>query len=300
MKVLVTGANGFIGKHVCEALQKAGHVVFGLDLSLHDVACDVPVIADIRHPQEPVPGIDAVIHLAAVANPRECDTNPTNAFDVNVNGTLQVLKMALASGAKKMVFSSSAHVYGVGPKYWPTDETHPLSLGNTYTTTKILGEALCELYWENHGLPYTTLRLFNAYGPGQGAGYFVPDMVNKLRTGRVDIKGGDTTKDFVYIDDVARAFVLALGSPFVGPINIGTGRETQLAEIVELLANGPNPHIPWSASSGQGDATRMKADITRARRVLGWQPTKDILQGLGAVITDAIISDQAKSKPVPA
>ncbi|MDP2662700.1 MAG: NAD(P)-dependent oxidoreductase, partial [Dehalococcoidia bacterium] len=225
--VLVTGAAGFIGQHVMKALTVAGHSPIGLDVRPVD-GYGVEVDADIRQPLDSIPGLDAVIHLAAIAAPRECDKDPGRAFDVNVNGTLQVLKMALASGAKKVVFSSTAHVYGVGPKYLPSPETHPLSLGNTYTTTKILGEELCRLYWENHGLPYTTLRLFNAYGPGQRAGYFVPDMIAKAHGGSITLSDGSTTKDWVYIDDVARAFVLALGTPFVGAVNIGSGRQASL------------------------------------------------------------------------
>jgi UDP-glucose 4-epimerase len=164
MKVLVTGANGFIGQYVLKALEERGHEAIGLDFTQ---SVRPPWIhADITHPLEKIPNLDAVIHLAAMANPRECDATPIGAFAVNVNGTNQVLKMALESGAKKIVFSSSAHVYDIPPKYLPTDESHPLRLNNTYTTTKILGEQLCQLYWENHGLSYCTLRLFNAYGPG--------------------------------------------------------------------------------------------------------------------------------------
>ena len=279
MRVLVTGALGFIGKAVCASLEKRGHEVVRLDVWAE--ASSGGIVADITKGLKKLPDVDAVVHLAAMAAPRECDANPTRAFDVNVNGTLQVLKAALEAGAKKAVFASSAHVYGVGPRYLPTDETHPLSLGNTYTTTKILGEQLCELYHENHGLSYTTLRLFNVYGPGQGRGYFIPDQIGKANAGGFVLRGSDVTKDWVYIDDVALAFALAVESPFVGAINIGTGIETGLGSIGKRIAAAYQAEVILAT---EPHPTRMCADISRAKRVLGWSPTVGIGEGVDAII----------------
>lgn len=278
MKVLVTGAHGFIGKHATTLLKGAGHDVITLDMP-HYASMDLAV--DITKPLAPIPNLEAVIHLAAVSHPRDCDDAPGRAFDVNVNGTHQVLKMALESGAKRVVFSSTAHVYGISPKYLPTDEIHPLWLQNTYTLTKILGEQLCQLYYENHGLSYTVLRLFNAYGPGQSIGYFIPDQIEKSKDKGIALPGANTTKDWVYVEDVAQAFLLAMESSFVGPINIGTGVETELGPIAEHIAIAKG--APFSSSPVEG-ATRMWADITRAKRVLGWEPTKTILEGLDAIL----------------
>lgn len=127
MRVCVTGASGFIGRHVLRAIDKAGHIAIPLDVRVpwDDDTGSIWMESDITTPLDAIPGLDAVIHLAAVANPRDCDTDPTKAFDVNVNGTHQVLKMAWESGAKHVVFASSAHVYGISPRYLPTDEGHP-------------------------------------------------------------------------------------------------------------------------------------------------------------------------------
>jgi len=278
MKVCVTGSEGFLGKHVIKALKAAGHTVACLDVSPQ-----AEIVADITKIM-PLMKVDAVIHLAAMANPRDCDADPTRAFNTNVNGTHQVLRLALESGARKFVFSSSAHVYGISPKYLPTDERHPLWLQNTYTTTKILGEQLCHLFYENHGLSYTNLRLFNAYGPGQAGGYFVPDMILKARNGEVQLKGGNTTKDFVFVDDVAHAFCLAVGSSYVGPLNIGTGLETPLDEVARWIAHKAGVKFyNWD----QPDNTRMQADSTRAKAVLGWEPRISLQKGLYATLRAA-------------
>ena len=278
MKVLVTGSEGFLGRHVCRALKARGHAVVGLDS-----APGAEIMADITKVL-PIMDLDAIVHLAAVASPNVCTANPELAFSVNVLGTQQVLRLALESGVKKLVFASSAHVYGVGPKYLPTDEYHPLFLQNTYTTTKILGEQLCQLFYDNHGLSYAVLRLFNVYGPGQGPGYFIPDMLAKAKTGEIILKGGETTKDWVYVDDVARAFCLALETPYVGVMNIGTGLQTPLSEVSRLIAVNTDAILRLVSSN---DATRMQADYTRARLVLRWRPTVTIEEGLNAVCSDA-------------
>ena len=291
MKVLVTGAAGFLGQHVVKALQERGHQVIGLDLFQLPVPMSGIrdwVMADITKFVPTTPHLDAVVHLAAMAQPRECDANPSRAFDVNVNGTNQVLKMARESGAKRFVFSSSAHVYGVGPRYLPTPESHPLALGNTYTTTKILGEQLCSLYQENHGLLACTLRLFNAYGVGQAPGYFIPDMEARAKKGDITLTGANTTKDFVWAEDVALAFALAVESSYCGPINNGTGRDTALASVAFAITEA---HGVKLNATHDDSATMMRADNGRAERVLGWKPTVTIEEGLDRIL-------HAQSSPV--
>jgi len=274
VKVLVTGANGFIGRHAVKALKEAGHEAITLDQEWYRA---MDIAADITKPLSPIPGLDAVIHLAAMASPKECDGSPSRAFDVNVHGTHEVLKMALKSGAKKVVFASSAHVYDIPPMYFPTDELHPLRLNNTYTTTKLLGEELCRLYFENHGLSYTALRFYNVYGPGQALGYFVPDMIMKAKSGSIELPGGNTTKDFVYVGDVAQAIMLAMKTSFVGAINIGTGVESNLALIAGRIAESLGVSFSTTPSA---TATRMQADSSRAQTVLGWKATTDVTTGL--------------------
>ena len=284
MRVLVTGAAGFIGRHVVNLLDRQGYDVHWFDV----VAEDAENRADITKPLPRIDGLDAVIHLAAIAAPRECDKDPGRAFDINVNGTLQVLRMALESGARKFVFSSSAHVYDIPPRYFPTDETHPLRLNNTYTTTKILGEQLCQLFWENHGLAYTTLRLFNVYGPGQAPGYFIPDMIAKARKGPILLQGGNTTKDFVHVDDVVWAFASAVDTKFVGSVNIGSGVETQLYTVAKRIADAAG--VACIPADEGTYCTRMQANWSRAKHILGWEPTVNVQEGLDAILNEAKIT----------
>ena len=281
MKVLVSGAAGFLGTHVMRALDAAGHETSGIDVRATSRIFGGNITKPLTSPVFRQP-LDAVIHLAALANPRECDADPTKAYDVNVNGTSQVLQMALASGAKKVIFSSSAHVYGISPRWQPTNESHPLYLQNTYTTTKILGEQLCQLYFENYGLSYTTLRLYNAYGPDQAPGYFIPDMIAKAKLGDFRLKDAGTTKDFVWVDDVAQAFVAALDTNFVGPVNIGTGVETPLHKAAAYIAEAHGAHVIFEDDPARD--TRMCADYARASKVLQWHPKTSVTEGLDAII----------------
>lgn len=287
MRVLVTGGAGFIGQHVVRALAKEGDEVYALDYNFAGIRM-VPSIREVSGDITialPFPGmpneIDCVVHLAAIAAPRECDNNPMLAFNVNVNGTHMVLRYALGAKAKRVVFASTAHVYGISPRYMPTDERHPLWLQDTYTTTKILGEALCERFYDNHDLPYCVLRMFNGYGPGQSLGYFIPDMIEKAQSGRIQLGGSNTTKDFVYIEDIADAYVKAVHSDFVGHLNIGSGVESQLGSVARRIAS----HFGVGFVDKPADnATRMQCDFKRAQRVLDWAPLVSLEDGLQRTI----------------
>ena len=298
MRVLVTGAGGFLASYIIPALVRRGDEVVGVDVNVKP-AESAPnglrdrvrfVNADIVDPvlSEQVLGVfDCVIHLAAIAAPRVCDADPSRAFDINVNGTHNVLKLAMKVGAKRVVFSSSAHCYGISPKYLPTDERHPLQLLDTYTTTKLLGEQLCRLFSDNYGLPHVTLRLYNGYGPGQTAGYFIPDMIAKAKAGRIAMKGSGVTKDWVFVEDVARAFVAATDTPFVGALNVGSGVETSLGAIAGRIARAFDVPLTFLDYPKEQD-TRMWCDGRWAGRVLGWTPRIDLDNGLAVTLREVL------------
>jgi UDP-glucose 4-epimerase len=304
LNILVTGAAGFIGTHLVKRLWDDGHRVTRLDVSMmgistersaagHMVVTCPPV--DIRDDRvmkqhEDISahhgGHDACVHLAALATPWRCGEDPSTAYETNVRGTANVLGLCRRLGVRRVIFPSSAHVYGISPLYLPTGETHPLALLDTYTTTKILGEQLCDLYWRNHHLSYCVLRLFNVYGQGQNADFFLGAKLAQAKTGRLTIrtKLADVTKDWVHVRDIVDAMVLALQSDHVGPLNLGTGREVSLREITDRIGEAFGIRHVVGESTEDGGPSRMCADIRRAKAVLGWEPKVRFEDGLAEMI----------------
>jgi len=294
VRVLVTGALGFIGTKLCSRLRAFGHDVIELDIVPLLSGCyKGGIVADIRDASvmskvaEIVNQADACVHLAAIAAPRKAEVEPQLAWETNVRGTHNVLELCRRVGVKKVVFTSSAHVYGISPRYMPTDERHPLALLDTYTTTKILGEQLCELFHANHGISYTSCRLFNAYGPGQSPDYFLGMRLKEAKAGGpLVLMNGEVTKDWVWVYDVVEALISCLSTAYVGPLNVGTGRETSLREIAAQIAHSYGTEVVPSATK-DGGPTRMCADWERAQRVIGWAPRVSFEEGLRLTIAAA-------------
>ncbi len=285
MKVVVTGAEGFIGRHLVKRLLNEDNLVLGVDkVNTHpSQTLDISDAGDALRLLGSVDGFDCLVHLAAIAAPRYAETHPAETWLTNVAGTHNALRVADKAKIPKVVFLSSAHVYGISPKYMPSDENHPLSLLDMYTTSKVMGEKLCELFYTNHGISYTTLRLFNGYGPGQSPDYFLGAKIRQAIAGDMTLRGGAVTKDWVYIDDVVRAIVLATKTAYVGPLNVGTGVETSLNQIANLIAVRFGRKITVE-EDGIGGPTHMRADWSRANRVLGWEPQVPFASGLQETI----------------
>jgi len=290
-KVLVTGAAGFIGRHLLPALVKEGYEVTALDKAdalrhLHgswgEVEADICDHARIEYLGRTL-RFDCIIHLAALAAPRVVEkTAPSETFRINVLGTYNVLRMAKEAGVKRVVFPSSAHVYGISPKYMPTDETHPLALQDVYTTSKILGEQLCHLFYENHQISYVTLRMFNGYGPRQSLDYFIPAMINQAMNGNIVLRGRHITKDFIYVSDMVDAILTVLPSDYVGPLNVGTGIQTTLEAVASYIAKAFNVKLSFAETDDRGP-THMQCDNSRLKS-FGWQPKIRIKEGLTKTI----------------
>ena len=283
VKVLVTGAEGFIGKRLTSLLLDNGETVIGVDR----VNTHPSQVLDITDVEAVLGGwakdIDCIVHLAAIAAPRYAETHPAETWAVNVAGTHNVLRLAEKANIPKVVFMSSAHVYGISPRVLPSREDDPLSLLDLYTTSKVMGEKLCELFYTNHGISYTTLRLFNSYGPGQSPDYFMGAKIRQAITGDVTLRGGGVTKDWVYIDDVLDAIVRATKTAYVGPLNVGTGMEHSLESIAQHVAKRFGRAIIHEPD-GNGGPTHMRADISRIWRVLGWRPSTAFWDGLDRTI----------------
>jgi UDP-glucose 4-epimerase len=305
VNILITGAAGFLGTHLIDRLTEDGHRIEKLDIALMgpsgeprgpnllrwitwgptDIRDDALLKrqGDVCHKGS----IDACVHLAAIASPNICGQDPETAWSTNVMGTYNVLSMCQRVGVKKFVFLSSAHCYGISPKYLPTDEEHPLSLLDCYTSTKIAGEKIVKQFWRNHGLSYVTLRLFNAYGRGQSSEYFMGRKLKEAREGgpvvmRTPLE--DVTKDWVHVSDVVEAIVLAIKTEYVGPLNIGTGVETRLKDIAQRIADGFGVPLVGE-DTGDPGPTRMCSDSRRAHQ-LGWTPKVKLEDGLDRLIKE--------------
>lgn len=255
-KVLVIGGAGFIGSHVVGELLKTdvGAVVIydnftrgkmtNIERYLSDARCNIyPHGGDIRDLDlldDAMNGVDFVVHLAAMWL-LHCKDYPRTAFHVNMEGTFNVLEACVKNNIKKLVYSSSASVYGDAVEV-PMTETHPFNNRNFYGATKIAGEAMCRAYFDRYGLDYVGLRYMNVYGPHQDqtAVYtgVIPIMLNKIDANEAPMINGDGSQayDFIDVEDVARCNVLALQSPATDKCyNVGTGIQTSIRELCDLI-----------------------------------------------------------------
>ena len=295
MKVLVTGGAGFIGSHVTDVFLDGGHEVWALDdLSSGRRENLRPearlVVADIRSPEAArlveSGSFDVMCHLAAQMDVRRSVTDPRFDADVNVGGFLNLLEAARKSGVRKVVFSSTGGaIYGEQDVY-PAPETHPTRPVSPYGVSKASGELYLGYYRAQYGLESVALRYANVYGPRQnphGEAGVVAIFSERLLRGETCIVNGtgQQTRDFVYGHDVARANLLAATGDVEGPINVGTGIETDVNRLYALLADAAGTARPAKhAPAKPGEQMRSSVDPSRAAEVLGWRPTVVLEEGL--------------------
>ena len=298
--VLVTGGAGFIGSHLVPQLIERGDRVRILDnMSRGDrdriagwaATGRVELVEqDVRYGgavHQAMAGCDAVVHLAAVSiNKSEAD--PFESVDVNVVGSNNVFKAAADHGVGRVVFASSASVYG-DPETLPMREDGALRPLTPYCIAKVTGEHLLDYYARRSGLTWIALRFFNVYGPGQKPTAYYTSVINhfvkRLQAGEPPIidGGGEQSMDFVHVHDIARAVVMALDvAPARAnvPINVGTGIDTSVAELARTLIAAVGVDVEPQFRPRDVLVSRRMADITRARDVLGWQPTIDVRTGM--------------------
>jgi UDP-glucose 4-epimerase len=292
--VLVTGGSGFIGGHIVDALS-ADNDVAVLDTVAGDHPNGVTAIqGDIRDEatvDAAVEGVDVVFHQAALVSVAESVERPTESHAINATGTLNVLEAARKHDAR-VVIASSAAVYG-DPEETPIDEGQRLEPTSPYGLDKVASDHYARLYEDLYGLDTVALRYFNVYGPGQTGGDYAGVITVFLRQARngepITVNGdGTQTRDFVHIDDVVRANLLAAETDAVGrAYNVGTGESVTIRELAELIrdAVGSDSEIVHT-DPRPGDIQHSCADIGRARSALGYEPTIDLEAGLRTLVDD--------------
>jgi UDP-glucose 4-epimerase len=295
MKVLVTGGAGFIGSHITDALLQAGHGVVVLDNLSSGKRENVPsaaelVVGDIRSPEaaDLIKGgrFDAVVHQAAQIDVRRSVADPRFDAEVNLLGMLNLLEAATASGVKRFLFASSGGAAYGEQDVFPAPETHPTRPVSPYGASKAAGELYLGYYGVEKKLSFCALRYANVYGPRQdphGEAGVVAIFTGRCLTGKPCTIFGDggQTRDYVYVGDVARANLAALGSSHVGAVNVGTGRETSVTDLHRAIAEVTGAKLPATFEAARpGEQRRSCIDPSLAGRVLGWKPEVTLAEGL--------------------
>ncbi len=303
-KVLVTGADGFIGSHLVEALLGLGCDVRAfvyynsfsswgwLDTLPPDVIRDLDVFSgDIRDPNgvfEAMQGCDVVFHLAALIAIPFSYHSPDSYVDTNIKGTLNVLQAARRLGTERVLITSTSEVYGTA-QYAPIDEKHPFQGQSPYSATKIGADRLAESFYRSFETPVVIVRPFNTYGPRQSARAVIPTIITQLLLGQTTLKLGDLTptRDFNYVKDTAQGFIaLAEADSAVGKeINIATGKEFSVGDVAQILVSELNPDAQIIT-----DAQRLRPEASEVFRLIGdntlittltpWQPRFELDAGL--------------------
>jgi dTDP-glucose 4,6-dehydratase len=302
-QVLVTGAGGFIGSHLAEALVKAGartramvhynargdaghldRLEPAVRQSIEIVAGDVIDAVQMR---ELVSGCDVVFHLAALIAIPYSYKAVGSYLAANVQGTYSVLEACRAQGVGRLVHTSTSEVYGTA-QYVPIDEHHPLNAQSPYAATKIAADQLAGSYHAAYGLPVVTVRPFNNFGPRQSARAVIPSIISQaLASGRVELGSLDPVRDFLYVGDTARGYSAAGEVDGVcGRVyNLGTGRGVSIGQVVELVGQIMGRPLEIVASSARrrpeaSEVQRLICSAQRAADELGWRPEVSLEAGL--------------------
>jgi UDP-glucose 4-epimerase len=308
--ILVIGGGGFIGSHVVGELLKTnvGKVIVydnftrgkasHLNEHLKDPRCSIfshgGDIRDTDVLDSAMKGADGVVHLAAMWL-LHCKDYPRTAFNVNIEGTFNVLEACVRNNVERLVYSSSASVYGDAVEV-PMTESHPFNNRNFYGASKIAGEAICRAFYDRYGISYVGLRYMNVYGPHQDqtAAYtgVIPIMLNKIDANEPPVINGDGSQayDFIYVDDVARCNVLALQADVTDEFyNVGSGVQTRISELCDTILHLKESSLkvsyhPYSADDARRLVQNRIGCPTKAARDLGFSIEYTLDAGLRKLI----------------
>ncbi|HRO32473.1 MAG TPA: GDP-mannose 4,6-dehydratase [Brevundimonas sp.] len=303
--MLVTGAGGFIGSRVCERLIEAGADVRALVRYTSDgeagwldrspIRAEIEVargdLADRDSVADAMKGRQIVLHLGALIAIPYSYLAPESYVRTNILGTLNVLQCAREQGIDRLVHTSTSEVYGSAQTV-PMTEDHPLVGQSPYSASKIAADKLAESYHRSFGTPVVTLRPFNTFGPRQSARAVIPALAVQALAGQV-VRMGDPrpTRDFVFVDDTADAFVRAATAPGIEgmTLHFGGGREIAVGDLPRMIGEAAGidvtvEHDPQRMRPAASEVERLIADASRARDLLGWTPRVSVEAGLAQVV----------------
>lgn len=303
MKTLVTGADGFIGSHLTEALVRQGHEVRAfalynsfnswgwLDRCADDVRGKFEVfqgdVRDTNGVRAAMKGCDAVLHLAALIAIPYSYHSPDTYVDTNIKGTLNVVQAARDLGVAKVIHTSTSEVYGTA-RFVPITEEHPLQGQSPYSASKIGADQIALSFYTSFGTPITVIRPFNTYGPRQSARAVIPTIITQIASGKRQLKLGalHPTRDFNYVQDTVGGFIAALRSQAGAGevINLGSNFEISIGDTVRTIAAVMGAEVDISTDEQRlrpekSEVERLWASNAKARDVLGWQPAYGGLEG---------------------
>ncbi len=299
--IAITGADGFIGSHLTEALLAEGcHVKalaqynsfnnWGWLEQVSHPELEV-VTGDVRDPnfcREFVKGADTVFHLAALIAIPYSYVAPDSYIDTNVKGTLNICQACRDAATERLLITSTSEVYGTAMRV-PIDESHPRQPQSPYSASKIGADAIAMSFFNAFGLPVTLVRPFNTYGPRQSARAIIPTIISQIATGQRVIKVGDLspTRDFNYVADTCRGFIEIARSPLtVGEeVNIATGTEVTMQQTLDTIARVMNADITWERDPARirpskSEVFRLCGDNTKIKNLTGWSPQVSLEEGL--------------------
>lgn len=305
-KVLVTGADGFIGSHLTEMLVDKGYKVKALAQynSFNDwgwldkIDCKelVEVVTgDIRDPyfcKHITQDIDIIFHLAALIAIPYSYVAPDSYVDTNIKGTLNICQAAKENGVQRLIHTSTSEVYGTA-QYVPIDEKHPMQPQSPYSATKIAADAMAISFYNTFDLPVTIARPFNTYGPRQSARAVIPTIITQIANGKKSIKLGDVspTRDFNYVEDTCRGFIaLAECEDAIGQtVNIGSNYEISVGDTLNLIKDIMKSDVEFIIDEqrirpGKSEVFRLWCDNTLIENLAGFKPKVDIREGLEKTI----------------
>lgn len=311
-KILVTGADGFIGSHLTEKLIRRGHDVRAfvlynsfnswgwLDSAPAEIKKELDVFAgDIRDPhgvRTAMQGCDAVLHLAALIAIPYSYHSPDTYVETNIKGTLNIVQAARELSVTKVIQTSTSEVYGTA-RFVPITEAHPLQGQSPYSASKIGADHIAMSFYHAFGTPVTIVRPFNTYGPRQSARAVIPTIITQIANGYRQLKLGalSPTRDFNYVKDTVRGFVAALGTDNIAGeiINIGSNYEISIGDLVKTIATVMAADVEIISDEqrlrpANSEVERLWADNAKAANILGWQPEYGGIEGLKRGLAETV------------